>query len=81
MIDWITIIITGILTYTFSLFPSISFDLSAPVGSVLLYINTFHSIFPNFFDMFFRTFWIGNMLAYIAILNIILLRFIPAYKN
>ena len=81
MINWIIYIGVAILGWLFSLFPTVSFDLSAPVGSVLQYINTFHNIMPTFFDTFFKTFWLGNVLGYLAIINVMILRFLPVYKK
>lgn len=76
MIDWIIFTFLKILEWIFTLFPTITFDLSSYIGNFLYWVNEFHNLSPNFFDTFFRTLWIGNLLAYIAIINILILRFI-----
>lgn len=81
MIDFIIYTFLLILSWIFGLFPTITFDLSTYIGTFLYWINGYHSLLPIFFDTFFRTIWIGNVLAYIAIINVIILRILPVYKH
>lgn len=76
MIDYIIFTFLSILGWIFGLFPTLSFDLSSYIGTFLYWLSGFSPIAPNFFATFFLTFWIGNLLAYIAIINILILRFI-----
>lgn len=76
MIDYIIFTFLQILEWIFALFPTLSFDLSTYIGTFLYWLAGFRQIMPSFFDTFFLTFWIGNLLAYIALINILVLRFI-----
>ncbi len=81
MIDWIIYAFTEIFRYLFDLFPTVSFDISAPVGTALAFLGSYSTMVPVFFATFFRLFWVGNVLAYIAVIIIIILRFLPGYKK
>lgn len=76
MIDFIIFTFLKVLEWIFGLFPTISFDLSSYIGTFLYWVNEWHAMAPHFFDTFFRTIWLGNLLAYIAIVNILVVRFI-----